>query len=152
MENIDLLLDELQGAVEHAKKSVFSGSDIIINRSYLLELISRIRAGLPEVIAEANYIKQQLEEMLYDASEKATKLVADAEQRANDLLDQSEIIAKAEAEAKAIVEDASAYKEKMEFDAKIKIDKMLADSEQTITDTLMLIRNNREELRGMLKK
>lgn len=67
-------------------------------------------------------------------------------------MDQNEIIARAQEEAENIRQNALEYKNKVEFEVKIKIDQLLKESEVTITDALMLIRSNREELRNAAQK
>ena len=58
----------------------------------------------------------------------------------------------AQEEAENIRQNALEYKNKVEFEVKIKIDQLLKESEVTITDALMLIRSNREELRNAAQK
>ena len=150
MENIEMLIADLENLISSGKKAPFSANDVVLNRNYALEMVDR--QSLPEIIKEAQYIKQENERIKADAISYAQKTVQQAEKRAEELLDQNEIIARAQEEAENIRQNALEYKNKVEFEVKIKIDQLLKESEVTITDALMLIRSNREELRNAAQK
>lgn len=152
MENIEMLIADLENLISLGKKAPFSANDVVLNRNYALEMVDRIKQSLPEIIKEAQYIKQENERIKADAISYAQKTVQQAEKRAEELLDQNEIIARAQEEAENIRQNALEYKNKVEFEVKIKIDQLLKESEVTITDALMLIRSNREELRNAAQK
>lgn len=152
MENIEMLIADLENLISSGKKAPFSANDVVLNRNYALEMVDRIKQSLPEIIKEAQYIKQENERIKADAINYAQKTVQQAEKRAEELLDQNEIIARAQEEAENIRQNALEYKNKVEFEVKIKIDQLLKESEVTITDALMLIRSNREELRNAAQK
>ena len=152
MENIEMLIADLENLISSGKKAPFSANDVVLNRNYALEMVDRIKQSLPEIIKEAQYIKQENERIKADAISYAQKTVQQAEKRAEELLDQNEIIARAQEEAENIRQNALEYKNKVEFEVKIKIDQLLKESAVTITDALMLIRSNREELRNAAQK
>lgn len=152
MENIEMLIADLENLISSGKKAPFSANDVVLNRNYALEMVDRIKQSLPEIIKQAQYIKQENERIKADAISYAQKTVQQAEKRAEELLDQNEIIARAQEEADHIRQNALEYKNKVEFEVKIKIDQLLKESEVTITDALMLIRSNREELRNSSQK
>ena len=152
MENIEMLIADLENLISSGKKAPFSANDVVLNRNYALEMVDRIKQSLPEIIKEAQYIKQENERIKADAISYAQKTVQQAEKRAEELLDQNEIIARAQEGAENIRQNALEYKNKVEFEVKIKIDQLLKESEVTITDALMLIRSNREELRNAAQK
>ena len=152
MENIEMLIADLENLISSGKKAPFSANDVVLNRNYALEMVDRIKQSLPEIIKEAQYIKQENERIKADAISYAQKTVQQAEKRAEELLDQNEIIARAQEEAENIRQNALEYKNKVEFEVKIKIDQLLKESEVTITDALMLIRSNREKLRNAAQK
>ena len=152
MENIEMLIADLENLISSGKKAPFSANDVVLNRNYALEMVDRIKQSLPEIIKEAQYIKQENERIKADAISYAQKTVQQAEKRAEELLDQNEIIARAQEEAENIRQNALEYKNKVEFEVKIKIDQLLKESEVTITDALMLIRSNREQLRNAAQK
>ncbi|MEG1663176.1 MAG: hypothetical protein RR338_04235, partial [Clostridia bacterium] len=79
METIEMLINELDSEILKAKRAPFSNSDIVIGRSTLLDIVSRLRANYPAVISEAQQIKKDRDDIL-------TK----AEKYANDAMDKAE--------------------------------------------------------------
>ena len=67
-------------------------------------------------------------------------------------MSESAVLKRAEAEAKAIRDEAVAYNETMRARAREYVDAMFADMEKFLLDTLAVIRNNREELNGSIIK
>ena len=94
MDTLDLLLNELETEVHKAKKATFS-SDIMMDKNRLLELISRMRNSLPQVINEARGIKENEEKILSDAKAYADGVMADANEKARLAISQTEIIRQA---------------------------------------------------------
>ena len=119
MENIEMLIADLENLISSGKKAPFSANDVVLNRNYALEMVDRIKQSLPEIIKEAQYIKQENERIKADAISYAQKTVQQAEKRAEELLDQNEIIARAQEEAENIRQNALEYKNKVEFEVKI---------------------------------
>lgn len=147
MLEIDYLFDELVDMITVAKKSMFSANEVIVNRSKMLETIAQIRASLPEVIKESQYIRQEAERIKGEALSSAQKTVQQAEQRAAILLDEHELLAAATAEADQIRADAVKFRETVELNTMVKLDAMLHDSEVALFDAISLVRGKREELR-----
>ena len=112
MENIEMLIADLENLISSGKKAPFSANDVVLNRNYALEMVDRIKQSLPEIIKEAQYIKQENERIKADAISYAQKTVQQAEKRAEELLDQNEIIARAQEEAENIRQNALEYRTK----------------------------------------
>lgn len=147
MDTLEQLLAQLEQLVFNAKKSMFSASDATVNRNEVLDLLARIRAAYPEVMREAQYIVSDCENQKQKALEYGSRLIKEAESRRNQLLDESDILVQAKAEADEIVKKAYDLRNRLEFEVKCRVDEVLKDSEVTLRDALTLIRNNREELR-----
>ena len=61
MDNFMQYVSELEQVVSTAKKSVFSGSDVIVNRAQVLDIIDRMRAAYPDVMRQAQFIVDDCE-------------------------------------------------------------------------------------------
>lgn len=151
MYEIDMLIKELEDLVYEAKRKTFS-DDITINRQTILAIIQDIKNTLPDELKDAEYILKSRDQIVAEAENKANRIIDDAHNKANKILDESEIIRQAEKEAKAIVADAKRYMEKLEFETRRSLVDTIGDCENTLGDTLNLLRNCREELNGSLLK
>lgn len=104
MEDINLLLSYIETEVLDGKKS-FIGSGVVINGDNVLSLVKRIRSSLNELDGSNVYA---------EANDRAQKIIAAAEQRKEQILDESIIIAEARAIADKTVKDAMARREQIE--------------------------------------
>lgn len=106
MEAIDMLLNDLESEILKAKKATFSNTDIVVNRKTLLELISRIRSSLPQIMQDAMRITRDEQEIIARANAYAQSAIEDAQARMNSAVDESEVVKQAQQQASAIVADA----------------------------------------------
>lgn len=141
---IEMLIDELESELIE-KKGIFS-KKIDINRC--AELVYAIKEALPDAFREADYILSNKNKILENADNVAKNTIREAEERAVHLIGDSELIKRAEIEAKRIV-DASYMQSNTLIDrTKSHLDAMFKDVEQFLLSNLNMIRSNREELRN----
>ena len=104
MEDINLLLSYIETEVIEGKRTIM-GNGIIVNGENVLNLVKRIRISLNELDGSNG---------LAEANDKAQKIVATAEQRKEQSLDERIIIAEAKAIAEKTVRDAAVKREQIE--------------------------------------
>ena len=68
------------------------------------------------------------------------------------MIDESEILRTAEKEAKAMINDTRRYLDKLEIETRRSLQETIGECENTLGDTLNLLRNCREDLKGSLLK
>lgn len=81
------------------QKSVFSGSDVIVNRAQVLDIIDRMRAVYPDVMRQAQFIVDDCENQKQRVLEYGNNVIKEAESRRDKLLNESDIIRQATEEA-----------------------------------------------------
>lgn len=86
----------------------------ITNVDQLLDLLDKVRVGLPQEIQEARDVLQRKEEMLTEAQNKADNIIYQAQVVANKMIAESEILKAVQMEAerikKEVVDDCTAMK------------------------------------------
>jgi vacuolar-type H+-ATPase subunit H len=124
------IVDELEEMVSTARRVPLS-ANVIVNEDETLELIDRLRMGLPEELVQARHTvedrarivgaaEEEAEHVLSRADQEATRLVQEATERAQAMVTESvitqqaharaaEIVAKAEERAASIRGEADAY-------------------------------------------
>lgn len=151
MENIFEYLDALEEEIRNSKKAMLSNSRII-DESKCLELIQAIRTALPEEINEADCIVKDRNMMMEQASRQAREIIEHAEDKADRILDESEIMQRAREEADYIVAQAKEYAQKTKSKANLLVDDLLADAEDKLGSVVTYIRECREDLNGGIIK
>lgn len=113
-------------------------------------LVAKIKNILPETLKEAEFIVQNKKKILENADTVAKNTIREAEERAEHIIDNSELVRRAEMESKQIIEKAYMQCDALVHHTKEHLDNMFKDTEQFLLSSLAMIRNNREELRGAM--
>ncbi len=151
MDDVFTLLDQLENELLSAKNAVFSKKAMVDTQS-CIQIISNIKAGLPASIKKSQKILDEAQDILNESRKKAKEIIEEAENKADELISNSEILKRAEKDAKLIRSEAIQFANTVKGDSKIYVDDMFADVEKFLADTISCIRNNREELRGTIRK
>ncbi len=114
------------------------------------DLCDKLARVLPESIDEAEYVKQKRKEILANADVVAKNTIRAAEEKADKLASESEVVRQAQASAKQIIENAYAQCDNLILRTKAHLDNMFKETEQFLLSTLSVVRTNREELRSAL--
>lgn len=146
METIDMLINEIESEVLKAKKAAFSSSDIVINKAVLLDLISRFRASYPLVLREATQIKKERDDIIEKAEKYANETMDKAEEQAKRLMTETEVYARAKAEAEAMQREAEENYHKMDYEARSLAFNILDSAEKSMKDSLGIINDRKRKL------
>ena len=123
MEDVNLLLSYITTEVENGKKSLRGG--VVVNGDNILNLVNRIRIAVGSMNGDA---------LVAEANERAKKIVAMAEQRRAQLLDENIMTAEAKAIAEHIVDEACARRDKIEEQVKKNLANMLLNVRNDLVD------------------
>ncbi len=115
MEDINLLLSFIETEVLDGKKT-FMGNGVVVNGENILNLIKRIRISLNAMDGT---------DLIGEANERAQKIIALAEQRKEQILDESIVMSEAKAFADRTISDALARRNQIEETMKRNIVTML---------------------------
>lgn len=141
------LLDQLEQELGERKGGIFS-KKVDIGRCS--QLARQIRSVLPDALREAEYVVENKQKILENADSVAKNTIREAEERAEHIIDNSELTKRAEMEAKQLMETAYMQCDALVDQTKTHLDIMFRDIEQFLQSALAMIRNNREELRGAM--
>lgn len=147
MERIRQLLDELESELGERKGGLFSKK---VDISKCASLTRKIRSALPDAMQEADYVVENRQKILENADSVAKNTIREAEERAEHIIDNSELIKRAELEAKQLMETTYMQCDALVDKTKAHLDGMFREVEQFLQQSLAMIRNNREELRGAM--
>ena len=82
------------------------GSGVVIDRRRLLDLIDQMRVAVPSEVREAQEILAQRQEFLAKAQEEAGAIIADAERRLEERLQENEVVKAAAERGRELLRDA----------------------------------------------
>lgn len=115
-----------------------------------LDLCEKLSRVLPEYIKNAAYVNEKRKDILANADVVAKNTIRAAEEKANKIVSESEIVRSAQAASKQIIENAYAQCDNLILRTKAHLDNLFKDTESFLSSTLSVVRTNREELRAAL--
>ena len=145
MDTLDNLINELESEVHTAKKATFS-SDILLDKAKLLELVSRMRNSLPYIITEARQIKENEEKIIQDAKAYAEQTMKEANEQAQNIISQTEIIKRATEDARAMREEAEENYKRRDYDTRALSYQILDGVEKALADSINIINDKKRKL------
>ena len=110
---MEMLIDELQEVVDSAFALPLSGGKMVVNVERLKDIISEMKANIPQEIRQAKNIVADRTKILSDAKKEAENIVQVAEARAKELTDRHEITRNAQQSADDILSKANEEAEKI---------------------------------------
>lgn len=143
LEDLDLngVLQELEDYMSTAARVPLSGK-IMVDGDYVLEMIDRIYAILPEEMNQAKQVLDQSDKLLESIQNQGKKILDEAKQKAAVLTQETEIVKMAQIESERIKKETSTYCENMVQQATEAANKVTADAKSYIDSILGQVSNN----------
>jgi len=124
----------------------------IIDEEAVLEILDRIKAGLPDEFMQAQRIIDQREQILVDAKLEGDRILKEKEMLANRLASESEIVRKAESLADQLVMEAKMVAGETVNGANAYADSVLERLEDSLANSLQMIKKSRGKLDSMRRE
>ncbi len=164
------LLDELDEIVETAS-TVPLTNKIMVDGSEIVEIVKEIRQSLPDDVQQAKWIKDQKDNILAEAKQEYEKVQIEAKKHADFLIDEHEIVLKAQKKADGMQKEAQEYSTMLklktydyldntlyEMQGKFEelngkyLNELFAYMEKTFQSTNEVLEQNRAELKEMASR
>lgn len=159
---IEQLIEDIYEFVESCRMQPLSSTKVIVPKDELYDLLDELRLRTPDEIKRYQKIISNRDAIIADAEEKAAAILAEAGERANVLLDESEImqqayyqgdalVKKAEEEAGRIVNEANEDAIQIRQGALSYTADMLSDAEQILENAYQSSKTKYDNLLNTLK-
>jgi hypothetical protein len=143
--DIQHLVDRLEDLIDEGRHIPFS-KYTMIDEERALEIIDQMRISIPEEIEKASRILAQRDRVMAQANEEAARVVQQARQRGESLLDQEVSVQAAHNRAANIIEQGRQEAEAIIAEADSYVLSELARLEQQLVKTLTVVRNGIQEV------
>jgi cell division septum initiation protein DivIVA len=141
-------IDEIEALIEAGAPVPLSGK-CMVNKAQALESVRRLRAQLPEAVADATRVADDRASIIMKAEAEAQRIIKGADVRLGELVDQHEIVSAAYKKANEIVSAAQVNAHEIKKGAYEYVEKLLEKAEASMQDTLRTIDANRKEIEGL---
>jgi len=100
---MEQIIEEIEEYIEGCKVQRFNGSNIIVDKETIEELLTELRLKTPEEIKRYQKIISNKEAIMADARAKAETIISQAQIQTNELVSEHEIMQQAYAQANEVV-------------------------------------------------
>ena len=149
---MEMLIDELQEVVDSAFALPLSGGKMVVNVERLKDIISEMKANIPQEIRQAKNIVADRTKILSDANKEAESIVQTAEARAKELTDRHEITRNAQQSADDILSKANEEAEKIRGAANAYIENIMKKADDSLSENLAQLQKTRQSLMALQNK
>ncbi|MFV1989120.1 MAG: hypothetical protein ACC652_00090 [Acidimicrobiales bacterium] len=135
----------LQQAVElvQTARPMPLSSSVVISRDEVLNLLLGVQRGMPDEIREARHLLKERDEFLEQAQADADAIVRDASAKAEQLVQRTEVARAAEVRARRVVSDAESASRKLKHEVEDFCDQRLAQFEVLLDRTRSAVETGR---------
>ncbi len=137
--DIQHLIDRLEDLIDEGRHMPFS-KFTLIDEERALEIIDQMRISIPEEIEKASRVLTQRDRILAQANEEAARIIQQARDRGEQLIDREAMVQAAQSRAANIIEQARQEAEGITGDADKYVLENLAALEQRLTKLLSEVR------------
>jgi len=145
---IEELIDMLYEMVTEAWNVPFGGDKCVIERERLLDVIDEIKAKMPKELEEAQKLMASRTEYIEAAKREADTIKRVAEEHANKLVEEEEILRIARQRSKEVVIEADTKSRELRKAANEYADDALRRTEEAINTALSEVRQSRIKFRS----
>jgi len=143
------LVSELRYIIESARPLPLSASSTI-NKDDVLSVIDEIQASMPDELRSARWLLKEREEFRAKMRREGDEIVALARNRAEQMVQRTQVVKAAEARARKVMEQAEAEARRLRLEAEDYCDQKLGSFENVLQRTLQQVGAGRAKLQGNL--
>ena len=142
----EILLRRVVDLVNAAPKMPLS-STVRLEKDELLELLHEAIQRLPEELRQARWLLREREEYLAKVTREGDDILAAARERAERIVQRTELVREAQRLSRRIMEDAQEEARRLRHEAEDYCDQKLATFEIVLERTMKTVQAGREKLR-----
>jgi len=143
------LVAELRHVIDSARPLPLSASSTI-NKDEVLALIDGIQGSMPDELRSARWLLKEREEFRAKMRREGDEIVALARNRAEQMVQRTQVVKAAEARARKVIEAAEAEARHLRLEAEDYCDQKLGSFENVLQKTLQQVGAGRAKLQGNL--
>ncbi|MDO5649266.1 MAG: ATPase [Gallicola sp.] len=151
------LIEEMEDLLDGASTVPFS-KKVMVDADEVLEILTEMREALPEEIKQAQWVTEEKERIVTEAEREADAIRKAAQKDADDmnkdaqkrfeaLINEHDITRQAEKYGEEIVSKAEQNARVLKMQSITYVDEMLATTQNKIQDLLVVLEDNRKELK-----
>ena len=144
---VEAVLQELEAMVVNAARIPISGK-IMIDGDAVLEYIDKIYSLLPEELKQARQVLDQSDKLLESVEMQGKRILEEARNHAAQLVDETQILQDAQAQAQVIIAAAEKNAVDLRADSLAYSEDILQQLELNLERAVLALKKSREDLKA----
>jgi cell division septum initiation protein DivIVA len=134
------LVDRLEELLNQSRPLPFT-HNVVVDEDRMLDIIDQMRVAIPDEVKKAQQLTSQRDRILAQSQEEASRTLAIAREKSEQLLERDAIVQAAQAKADQLIAQARLDAEKIRQDADIYVLDTLTRMEMELDRALAQVRN-----------
>lgn len=148
--DINSIMDELVEYIDNSSRVPITGK-VMVDGNYILEMVDKIKAKLPEEMRQARQVLDHNEKVLESYIAQGQTVLESARAEADRIVQETEIVKMAQQEAEKIVQEATEYGENLVKNYDSQANQMITEAEAYVDSLLSHLENNLEKVSAAVK-
>ena len=144
-----VLIDRLEELVEDARSFPGFGNTAMVDRDAAFDIIDQMRQTIPEELKQARWIVKERQAMLDEARSESDRIIRSAQDEAEKITSEEEVLKRAEKRSAEIMEDARRREREILLGAEDYADEVLSNLEDNLGNLLDAVQRGRTKLQGV---
>lgn len=144
-----VLIDRLEELVEDARSFPGFGNTAMVDREAAFEVIDQMRQTIPEELKQARWIVKERQSMLDEARNESDRILRQAQEEAEKITSEEEVLKRAEQRSAEIMDDARRRERETRLGAEDYADEVLGNLEENLERLLEAVQRGRSKLQGV---
>ena len=149
--DVEELVDELYELVEKAWNLPLSRGRAMLDVEEVRTILDEIRETMPQEIRQAKAIVADRSQIISDAKREAVTIIRVAEERANTLVNQNEIVKQAQQKANEMLAQAQTRFREMRKASNEYIEDLMKRADEGLSANLTELRKTRQNIKASLR-
>lgn len=143
------IIDRIEELLDGSKRIPFS-ANVVVNGDEIYDLIEELRNVMPEEFKQSRWIVKERENMIEEAKKQSGKIIRDAQEKAEVLVGETEIMKRATRKSEEMMSTIEARARTIRLEAEDYADEKLANLEAVLHKLLNSIEKGREQFKDSL--
>lgn len=149
-DNINSILDQLTEYIDNSSRVPITGK-VMVDGNYILEVVDKIKAKLPEEMRQARQVLDQSDKILESINAQGQSMLESARAEAERIVQETEIVKMAQQEAEKIMQEATEYGENLVKNYTDQANQIMNDAEVYVDGLLSHLENNLDKVTAAVK-
>jgi hypothetical protein len=143
------IIDRMEELLDGSRRIPFS-ANIVVNGDEIYDLIEELRNVMPEEFKQSRWIVRERENMIEEARKQADNIVKSAQEKADVLVGETEIVKRATRRSEEMMSTIEARARTIRLEAEDYADEKLANLEAVLHKLLNSIEKGRDQFKNTL--